>query len=517
MPSKVTLRVVKGALSGNEYPFVGRSTCIIGRGLDCNPRLPDDDFHGTISRNHCLLDINPPDIRIRDFGSMNGTFVNGKKIGQRKEGASADSVSISEFPEYDLADGDEITLGGTVFKVDVTVPPSCLKCGSEIPEDDHDIAAVGEDLYLCQDHRSDGDSVAATQMMSPESLAADSKKCSKCGKDISGEVNKARRGEYICNECRQNPMKIAIELVEKAQASEDEEKDGLHNIHGYTIIKELGKGGMGAVYLARNESSGERVALKVMLPQVATDKAAREMFSREVEVTKALSHPNVVQLQDSGYSNGIFYFTLEYCDSGSVDMLMESKGGTLDMDEALEITLQALDGLDYAHNVEVNVKLADGSSASSRGIVHRDLKPANIFLSGKGTDRVAKIADVGLGKAFDMAGLSGQTMTGAVVGTPYFISRPQVINYKYAKPDIDVWSMAASLYNMITGKFPRKFVKGKDPWQIVLQSKPEPIKSRRPDIPEKLAEAIDHALIDQPEIKVKTAKEFKQMLVDAIS
>lgn len=187
------------------------------------------------------------------------------------------------------------------------------------------------------------------------------------------------------------------------------------------------------------------------------------------------------------------------------------------MDEAMEIILQALDGLEYAHNVDVNVKLADGTSVASRGIVHRDLKPANIFLSGKGAGRVAKIADVGLGKAFDMAGLSGQTRTGAVVGTPFFISRPQVINYKYAKPDIDVWSMAATLYNMLTGKFPRKFLKGKDPWQIVLQNKAEPIGEREPSIPYKLAEAIDMALVDQPEIKVKTARELKKLLLDAVS
>ena len=515
MPAKITLKVIQGALAGKEYVFSERSTCIIGRGLDCNPRLPDDDFHGTISRNHCLLDINPPDVRIRDFGSMNGTFVNGKKIGQRQAGLAAGEAILSEFPEYDLVDKDEIKLGGTVFKVMVYTPPACVKCGAEIPEEDYDTAQVGENVYLCADHQVDAGQEAATRIMEAENIVAESKKCGKCGKDISGEVNKARRGEYICEECRQNPMKIAQALVEEAKKGES--GGGMENIQGYTIIKELGRGGMGAVYLARHEKTGERVALKVMLPQVATDKSARDMFQREVEVTKALSHPNVVQLLDSGYSNGIFFFTLEFCDGGSVDKLMADAGGKLPLDEAMAIALQALDGLEYAHNVEVKVQLADGSVANSRGIVHRDLKPANIFLSGKGPDRVAKIADVGLGKAFDQAGLSGQTRTGAVVGTPYFISRPQVINYKYAKPDIDVWSMAATLYNMLTGKLPRKFMKGKDPWQIVLQSKPEPIRSREASIPPKLAEVIDMALIDQPEIKIKTARELKKMLLDAIS
>ncbi|MBV9125107.1 MAG: FHA domain-containing protein, partial [Planctomycetes bacterium] len=83
MPAKVILQVTKGKLQGQEFVFDERTTCILGRADDCNPRLPNDIHHAAISRHHCLLDINPPDIRVRDFGSRNGTFVNGSKIGQR--------------------------------------------------------------------------------------------------------------------------------------------------------------------------------------------------------------------------------------------------------------------------------------------------------------------------------------------------------------------------------------------------------------------------------------------------
>src|ERR1700704_2250284 len=83
MPAKVTLTVTKGKLKGEEFVFDDRTTCIIGRANDCSPCVPDDQDHKTISRHHCLLDINPPDIRVRDFGSLNGTYVNGHKIGQR--------------------------------------------------------------------------------------------------------------------------------------------------------------------------------------------------------------------------------------------------------------------------------------------------------------------------------------------------------------------------------------------------------------------------------------------------
>ena len=83
MTATVTLRLLKGRLDRTEYVFDERTTCVLGRADDCAPRLPSDEYHRTVSRHHCLLDINPPDARIRDFGSLNGTFVNGKKIGQR--------------------------------------------------------------------------------------------------------------------------------------------------------------------------------------------------------------------------------------------------------------------------------------------------------------------------------------------------------------------------------------------------------------------------------------------------
>jgi serine/threonine protein kinase len=184
---------------------------------------------------------------------------------------------------------------------------------------------------------------------------------------------------------------------------------------------------------------------------------------------------------------------------------MQQRGGTLPLDEAVEITLQALEGLHYAHNV-----LGPG-----RGLVHRDVKPANLFLSGAGSARVARVGDYGLAKAFDDAGLSGATRTGEVAGTPHFMARQQVIEFKYAEPEVDVWAMAASLYNMLTGAVPRDFPPGRDPWWMVLETPPVPIRQRKATLPADLAAVIDRALQDNPEIPFKTAKDFKEALEDA--
>ncbi len=491
MPTRITLKVTRGKLQGQEFVFDERTTCVVGRADDCSPRLPDDQDHNTISRHHCLLDVNPPDIRIRDFGSRNGTFVNGNKIGQRDPGMTPEEGARLAFPEFDLKGGDEIELGNTLFRVGVFVPAVCADCSCEIPEDQKAAAEREPGLYRCEACQRKRATLPST--ISPDGF----KVCALCGKDVADEVGEHRHGEFVCAACQSDPARIVASLLQRSEADES-----LSPFRGYTVLRELGRGGMGAVYLARHNRTGEQVALKVMLPRIAADDHARQLFLREAESTRALHHPNVVRLRDVAFSHGTFFFTLEYCDGGSVDQLARGHGGKLPVAEALPVILQVLDGLEYAHNV-----FGPGS-----GLVHRDLKPANLFLASAAGATVAKVGDYGLGKAFDQAGLSGQTCTGAVAGTPSFMPRQQVINFKYAKPEVDVWAAAASLYHLLTGHTPRDFPPGKDPWLVVLQDAPVPIRRRDTSIPERLAEVIDAALVDRPAIPFKTAAEFRRAL-----
>jgi eukaryotic-like serine/threonine-protein kinase len=504
MPAKVTLTVTDGHHTSREFTFDERTTCIIGRAEECHPRLPTDADHKTISRNHCLLDINPPDVRVRDFGSLNGTYINGAKIGQREKHQTPEEGAQTLFPEHDLKDGDRIELGNTVFRVGIYIPAVCADCATEISEAERDGAERAPGVFQCE-----GCHDKALRINRQEAPRNKPRVCGKCGKDVSTEVGENRHGDFICAACQGDPAAILKQLLNRANKGDQ----NLLSIQGYTVLKELGRGGMGAVYLARRDNTGEQVALKVMLPQVAADARARDMFLRETENTKALKHPNVVRLWEAGCSHGVFFFTLEFCDGGSLDVLLKQRGGPLPVAEAGAIVRQALDGLAYAHTAEIpQVKQADGNIGRGRGLVHRDLKPHNIFLAGSGASRIAKLADYGLAKAFDTAGLSGQTRTGVAAGTPHFMPRQQVINFKYAKPEVDVWAMAASLYFLLTGAAPRDFPRGKDPWQIVLQTEPVPIRKRNGAIPKKLAEVIDRALVDKPNIAFKSAREFKEAL-----
>ena len=174
-----------------------------------------------------------------------------------------------------------------------------------------------------------------------------------------------------------------------------------------------------------------------------------------------------------------------------------------------------MEGLDYAHHADIpNVKQKGGGFAPGTGLVHRDLKPANLFLSGWGSGRIVKVGDYGLAKAFEETALTGGTRTGEAAGTWQFMCRQQVASYKDAGPAVDVWSLVASLYFMLTGQTPRDFPAEQDPWLAVLENEPMPILRRNPRLPAKLAALIDRALRESPEMAFQSAVEFQRALVD---
>ncbi len=508
MPATVKLTVTAGENAGEEFAFDERTTCIVGRGTDCRPRLVSSEKRKTISRHHCLLDIHPPDICIRDFGSRNGTYVNDELIGKRDKHQTAEEAAQSAFPEKDLNDGDEIRIQDTVFRVAVHVPAACSSCSAEILAWDLELAQVAPGSYQCQECRLRPKNAPIALPMGPPQ-----KVCSCCGRDVSDEIGENRHGQYVCTTCRDDPVSIVQSLVDSAQSGSEQ----LAAIQGYTILRELERSDMGAVCLARNDRTGQEVALKILVPEVAADRRMVERFTREATNMVALKHPNIVEFHCFGSAQGTFFFSLEYCAGGTVEELMAARGGKLPIDEAGEIALQALEGLDYAHNVELpHVELADGSIGKGQGIIHRNISPKNLFLNSRDTPRVVKIGDYSLSKAFDMAGLGGCTRTGMTFAKPLFVPRQQVIDFRYTQPDADVWAVAASLYNMITGHTPRDFPRGKDPWQVVLNTSPVIIRARDRTISERLAQVMDYALDDSKELPFKTAAEFKNALAESL-
>jgi serine/threonine protein kinase len=223
----------------------------------------------------------------------------------------------------------------------------------------------------------------------------------------------------------------------------------------------------------------------------------------------------VTKLYDFGFYGGAYFYLMEYCMGGSVEEKRLKAGGTLCPEEALAVIVPVLDGLHYLHNVKLAAaKVEDHLSPESRGLVHRDLKPANIFMGGE-NGKEPKIADIGVGKLYNNSLTYGHTRTGSVAGSPACMPRQQVLDFKHAGPEVDIWAAAASLYKLMTGEYPRDFPEDEDPWRVVLNKSPVPIRKRRSDIPSNLAEALDLALEDNPKIHHQSAGSLKAALLEA--
>ena len=289
------------------------------------------------------------------------------------------------------------------------------------------------------------------------------------------------------------------------------------SVDHYTLLQVLGRGSMGTVFLARDERTGQRVALKLFHAHLRHLTRERELFFREIGVMKAFDHPLLVRILDQGWTGDLLYLTMDYCDQGNVAALATEHRGCVPIDQAVGIVLQVLEGLEYAHAVLVPSVKKIGGFTSARGVVHRDIKPSNILLCTGPNGLMARIGDFGLAKAFDLAGLTALTRTGATGGTPPFASRQQAINFKRVLPEVDVWATAATLYFMLTGCTPRDFPESIPGWKIVTDTAPIPVRCRNPDIPEQLANVLDTALDDRSDLRFTTAAQLKECLRTTMS
>lgn len=448
MPAKVILEIVAGPMQGRVFEFDRHDTFLLGRKKECHVPVGND---GLASRHHFLMEVNPPEARLRDLGSRNGTYVNGVKHGGRAaEEVAPEQAARRSYPEVDLKHGDQIVVGGTTIRVRIEVPQRCASCQAEI---------VGADPH---------------------------------GTLPTGE-------EALCEACRLLPPKLPTAVVQPLTCAFPESGATLQD---YQLGEKLGQGGMGAVYRAVRKSDGRVVAIKVMLRRGIVDPLSRDRFLREIAVTGQLVHHRIVQLLANGCDEGAFFFVMEHCSGGSLDALMNQHGGRLPLPLAAPILRQCVEGLEHAHQ---------------RKFIHRDLKPQNILLVRRGNGWDAKIADFGLAKNLEQAGLSGMTATGGFGGTRPFMPREQITQFKYCLPVSDVWSMAATFYNVLTGQFPLDFPPHRDPLEVLLGDDPVPIGRRLPDIPPPLAAVLDRALATNPLARYQHGGELRLALDQALT
>lgn len=261
----------------------------------------------------------------------------------------------------------------------------------------------------------------------------------------------------------------------------------------YALERELGRGGMATVFLARDLRHDRQVAVKVLLPELAVTLGV-ERFLREIEVGTALQHPHIVGVLDSGQTDGILYYTMPFVDGASLrDRLDREK--QLPIDDAIEIARQVSEALAYAH---------------SKGVIHRDIKPENILLGTRG----AMVADFGIARAVSLAGGETLTRTGIAVGTPTYMSPEQAMESREVTAESDIYSLACVVYEMLAGQPP---FTGPTAMALLARHSLDSIPSLkivRGTVPDAVEDAIVRAMAKVPADRFHSAMDFAAALTD---
>ena len=259
----------------------------------------------------------------------------------------------------------------------------------------------------------------------------------------------------------------------------------------YRLERVLGTGGMATVYLAADLKHDRKVAIKVLKPELAAVLGA-ERFVQEIKTTAALSHPHILPLFDSGTADGFLYYVMPWIQGETIreKLNRETQFG---IDEAVRITREVADALDYAHR---------------SGVIHRDIKPENILLH----DGRPMVMDFGIALAVSAAAGGRMTETGLSLGTPHYMSPEQATADKDITGRSDVYSLASVLYEMLTGNPPHV---GSSAQQIIMRiiaDTPRPVSDLRKSVPPNVAAALAMALEKLPADRFESAKAFADAL-----
>ncbi len=272
-------------------------------------------------------------------------------------------------------------------------------------------------------------------------------KCPKCNADNPDT-------KQFCGDCgTQLPTIKDIEVTETIETPKEELTTGSTFAGRYQIIEELGKGGMGKVYKAIDIDIKEKVAIKLIKPEISTDKKTIERFQNELKFARKIRHKNVCQMYDLNREEGTYYITMEYVEGENLKNMIRMSG-QLGMGTAISVAKQVCDGLEEAHKL---------------GVIHRDLKPSNIMIDREGNVR---IMDFGIARSLKEKGITG---AGVMIGTPEYMS-PEQVEGKEVDQRSDIYSLGVILYEMVTGRVP---FEGDTPFTIGMKHKGETPKNPR--------------------------------------
>ena len=261
----------------------------------------------------------------------------------------------------------------------------------------------------------------------------------------------------------------------------------------YELERELGQGGMGTVYLARDIGLNRKVALKILRTDLSNDAAFSRKFLDEIEVTSSLAHPNIIRVYTLGEQEGRLYLIMEHLDQPSLEQKMDELG-KLPEKEVLEIGIGIASALQFAHE--------------ETGLIHRDIKPGNI-LFGRGN--IPKLADFGLAAGARSA--LGQQDD--IWGTPYYVS-PERLNREEEDIRSDMYSLGATLYHALAGRAPFEADTAEEVARRHLLDRPAPLRSLCPTAQDQTLYTLERCLAKKSEGRWQSYRELVDQLADSL-
>ena len=306
-------------------------------------------------------------------------------------------------------------------------------------------------------------------------------KCPKCHSENSETLK-------FCGECGTQlrlPKDIRPEVTETIHTPIKELTTGSTFAGRYQVIEELGHGGMGRVYKVQDTDIKEKVALKLVRPEITLDKETVERFSNELKLARRISHRNVCRMFDLGRAEGTTFITMEFVPGEDLKSFLH-RAKQLSLGTAISIAKQVCEGLEEAHRL---------------GVVHRDLKPGNIMIDKDGD---AKIMDFGIARSLSGRGITG---AGVLIGTPEYMS-PEQVEGKDTDQRSDLYSLGVILYEMVTGRLP---FAGDTPLSVAHKHKyeaPDDPKKHNAQLPDDLARLILKCLAKDRDKRFQSAAEL---------
>lgn len=353
---------------------------------------------------------------------------------------STKQVSFQQITEVYLGNGDYVKVGDTVFRVILTIP------------------AAQEEIL-----------------------------CSKCRAPIRSEQygrGEARvcEGKPLCGRCQK----------------EDRMLPEGKTIGNFEIMRKLGEGGMGIVYLVKHTRSQHLFAIKIARPNVPPTEAQIKRFLREASLGETLRHEHLIRYYPPGYApGGFFYIPMEYVPGTDFSSYLKKLGRPLTLAEAEQPVLQFLDALSCLH---------------THNIVHRDLKPSNLLVMQKENGLHVKLSDFGLAKNYEESGFSGITLSNQILGTMEYLAPEQMENARRVDPRADIYSAGATIYFLLTCRTIYNEASMAHMITKIFVEEPVPIWEANPSVPQEMGNILMQCLKKNPGERIQTAQELRQAL-----